>query len=204
MRASLIWLLGIVVVAAFWTLAAEQGASAPPLSKLKVDRSAPLLLDDAPQSAPAPKTGADNEACFCCHTNYREEQFAGYHAKGDIGCVDCHGQSHAHRNDEQNTTPPEVMYPTEAIEACCQKCHDTHDAPAAKVIATWQERCPGKTDPAELLCTDCHGDHRLKLRIVQWDKKTGKLLEEDALQPTLPSSAAVNGTSGDSDSGEMQ
>ena len=25
-------------------------------------------------------------------------------------------------------------------------------------------------------CTDCHGDHRLRLRTVRWDKKTGKLL----------------------------
>jgi hypothetical protein len=43
-------------------------------------------------------------------------------------------------------------------------------------VARWQQRRPGKTDPKTTVCTDCHGEHRLKLRTVQWDKTTGKLL----------------------------
>ncbi len=48
--------------------------------------------------------------------------------------------------------------------------------PAQKVIARLLERCPEKTNPAALVCTDCHGEHRLKVRTVVWDKETRKLL----------------------------
>ena len=46
------------------------------------------------------------------------------------------------------------------------------DRPAAKVLARWQEKCPARNSPTELLCTDCHGEHRLKFRSYWWDKKT--------------------------------
>jgi len=35
---------------------------------------------------------------------------------------------------------------------------------------------PDKTDPDKIVCTDCHGEHRMKVRTIIWDKKTGKLL----------------------------
>jgi hypothetical protein len=120
---------------------------------------------------------ADNEACFCCHTNYREEPMAVSHANAKVGCIQCHGESTAHRNDEDNITPPDTMYAAADIEKNCAKCHDEHTAPAAKVIARWQEKCPARTNPKDLLCTDCHGEHRLRFRSVWWDKKTGKLGE---------------------------
>ena len=68
------------------------------------------------------------------------------------------------------------MYPPEAIAEKCAECHEEHDAPAVEVIARWQERCPKKTDPSTIVCTDCHGDHRLKIRTVRWNKKTRKLI----------------------------
>ena len=52
--------------------------------------------------------------------------------------------------------------------------------PAKKVIAAWQEKCPAKTHVEDLLCTDCHGDHRLKVRTVRWDKHTRKLIADTA------------------------
>jgi hypothetical protein len=85
----------------------------------------------------------------------------------------------AHRNDEANITPPDILYPSAKIDAACHQCHKAHDAPAAKVIKRWQERCPAKTNPKDILCTDCHGQHRLKLRTVRWDKETRKLLLKD-------------------------
>ncbi len=148
------------------------------LPPLKVDRGAPLLLEEPPKKKPRAKDQgpvADNHACHVCHTNYEEELMAVQHAEADVGCVECHGQSAAHRNDENNITPPDKMYPAEAIDASCVKCHETHDAPARKVIAQWQERCAGKKDLGQMVCTDCHGEHRLKIRTVRWDKKTGKL-----------------------------
>lgn len=175
---------------------AADGPAAKPKGPppLKVDRSAPLLLDDAPPKKPADAPSgprADNQACFVCHTNYQEEELAKQHADANEGCVKCHGESIAHRNDENNTTPPDVMYPAEAIDTACVKCHETHDAPARKVLARWQERCPAKQDPAQIVCTDCHGQHRLKLRTVRWDKKTGKLLSAETPAPKAPAPDAA-------------
>ena len=171
-------LLNLSVAAVTYTAEKEcEKPKGPP--PLVVDKSAPLLLDEPPEVDPleTPKgAGAKNDSCFVCHTNYEEEPFAVVHAEVNVGCIKCHGKSYAHRDDEDNVTPPDVMYWPEKIESNCQECHDTHDAPAAKVIALWQERCPAKTDPKALVCTDCHGQHRLKLRTVWWDKKTRKLI----------------------------
>ena len=157
---------------------AKPPAKAPPLPALKVDKSAPLLLDEpAAKEAKSEAFLRINDACFVCHGNYREEPMAVSHAKEDVSCIDCHGASLAHRNDEDNITPPDKMYPFTKIEAGCQAdCHDTHDAPAREVLKRWQERCPQKTDYAQIVCTDCHGFHRLARRSVRWDKDTGALL----------------------------
>ncbi len=167
----------------------------PPLRPLKVDKSAPLLLDE-----PAAEEGKDqaflriNEACYVCHGNYREEPMAVSHAKQDVSCMKCHGPSLEHRNDEDNITPPDKMYALTKIDAGCQAdCHDSHDAPAREVLKRWQERCPGKTDFSQVVCTDCHGFHRLPRRTVQWDKDTGKLLMRSPKkeEPTPPAPAAA-------------
>ncbi len=119
---------------------------------------------------------ADNMACHVCHTTYEEETLAIVHAKANVGCVKCHGPSIAHRNDEDNITPPDIIFASDRIDAACVKCHETHNAPAKKVLATWQKRCPAKENPEQLVCTDCHGEHRMKFRTVLWDKKTRKLV----------------------------
>ena len=157
--------------------AGEQKRAGPP--PLVIDKSAPLLLEEPPEVDPwdvpiGPV--ADNLACYCCHDNYREEEFVVYHAKANVGCIKCHGESYDHRDDENNVTPPGIMFPPEKIESNCRECHQTHDAPAKEVITRWQERCPNNAKPEELLCTDCHGEHRLKVRTVRWDKRTRKLI----------------------------
>ena len=156
------------------------------LPPLVIDRGTPLLLDEPPEEDPfAVPSGpiADNQSCFVCHTNYEEEEFADVHAKANVGCIKCHGASFDHRNDENNITPPDVMFDAKKMKKNCEQCHDTHDAPAMKVIVRWQERCPSKTDPKDLLCTDCHGMHRLAFRTVQWDKKTGELIVRKVSEP---------------------
>ncbi len=157
----------------------EKKAGPPPLV---VDKSTPLLLDEPPEVDPfAPPEGprADNSACFVCHTNYDEEPFAVIHAKANVGCIKCHGESLDHRNDEDNITPPDIMFPADKIAAKCAKCHDEHDVPAVKVIALWQAKCPEKTDAKTIVCTDCHGNHRLTHRTVRWNKATGEILAEE-------------------------
>ena len=157
---------------------AESAGGPPPLV---VDSDAPLLLDEPTEeqrvsAVTATQAAVENEACFVCHANYSSESLASRHAEANVGCAGCHGQSFAHRNDENNTTPPETMYSTDKIDSFCQGCHKSHDVPPGKVAALWSKRNPDKTDPDKIVCTDCHGNHRMKVRTVIWDKKTGKLL----------------------------
>ena len=157
-------------------------AAAPP--PLVVDKDDPLLLEEPkkkeeeafdPWATPKGPV-ADNKACFVCHANYEEEPLAKVHAEANIGCMKCHGESLDHRDDEDNITPPETMYPADKIDSSCEKCHEEHDVSATKVIERWQKKCPQKTDPTKIVCTDCHGQHRLKIRTVRWNKETGELI----------------------------
>jgi hypothetical protein len=117
-----------------------------------------------------------NGGCYVCHGNYRTESLVLSHAKEKVGCIQCHGESLPHQGDEFHRTPPEKMYGPANIDKMCGKCHEEHDAPAGKVIARWRQRCPGKTDPKDIVCTECHFEHRLSSRSVVWDKNTGKLM----------------------------
>ncbi len=186
MMKHLAWLaaLLIVVMAGWFAWAADNPpGTAKALPPLKVDRAAPLLMDEPPAKDQAPldpkKPRADNSACFVCHGNFQDEVMVTVHAKENIGCVKCHGFSLAHRNDEDNITAPDKMYASARIDNACRKCHEEHDASARKVIAMFQARFPGNTDPQKIVCTGCHGEHRLKVRSVFWDKETGKLLKRD-------------------------
>ena len=149
----------------------EAAAAAPPLTL-----SPELLNEDLPASEEKHVLDVDNSACYVCHGNYDGEELVVEHGKEGTGCMDCHGQSIDHRNDEDNITPPDKMYASGDVDKMCGRCHKEHNVPAADVIAKWQRRCPTKTDPKTIVCTDCHGEHRLKSRSVRWDKKTGKLI----------------------------
>jgi formate-dependent nitrite reductase cytochrome c552 subunit len=166
----------VAVVFAFVYMASVSGPdmqalAIPPLS---LDGYRDEKLPEAPKKKVEVKV--DNGACYVCHGNYDGEELALTHAKEAVGCADCHGVSYDHRDDEDNITPPDTMYPADKIDEACRECHDTHDVPATEVIARWQKRCPSKTDASKLVCTDCHGQHRLKRRTVRWDKKTRKLI----------------------------
>jgi hypothetical protein len=126
------------------------------------------------------ESDAINGDCYVCHENYREEPLVQRHAKEKIGCKDCHGESSKHQEDEFHETPPDIMYPRERIDPKCAKCHDEHDVPAIKVIACFQKRSLAHTEEKGIVCTDCHGQHRLQRRSYRWDKKSGKLLPADA------------------------
>jgi hypothetical protein len=120
------------------------------------------------------RLAADNSFCYVCHLNYDGEQLALDHERAGIGCTECHGQSLDHCNDENNITPPDVMYPRAKINSSCMSCHPKdkigHEDAHRSILSgatTQQKHCP-----------DCHGtDHRLSIRTVRWDKETGELLE---------------------------
>ena len=154
------------------TAFAEDDGGLPPLT---VGEDAPRLKEgDDEEEKGEPK--ADNFPCYVCHGNYQEESLAQTHAYAGVGCMECHGSSEDHRGDEENTTPPDRMFPAEDINPFCRRCHEEHDVAPEKVVARWQERRPDKELDREPVCTDCHGEHRLDLRTVRWNKRTGEVL----------------------------
>ncbi len=193
LAAWIIWPLVPVAIAVMFFAGFSDGekrvVAAPPLS---LDGLMDEKLPEAPKEKL--KLNVDNSACYVCHGNYDGESLALTHAKEEIGCVDCHGESHDHRNDEDNITPPEKMYAPDGINKMCGECHENHNVEPSKVIARWQKRCPAKTDPKKIVCTDCHFEHRLKFRTVWWNKKTGELVirgkERTKVAPDLTKPAA--------------
>ncbi|HRZ35543.1 MAG TPA: cytochrome c3 family protein [Candidatus Paceibacterota bacterium] len=147
----------------------------------------------APSEPPGP--AADNSRCFVCHANYdfKDEQLALTHAKANVGCVKCHGESSRHSADEDGFTPPDRMFPKSHIRFNCLGCHDW-----MKLVDSDKSR-QDRSDPEDRpdhqsvldatarkkLCTDCHGDHRLGHRTRVWDKRTGILLRRDATPAML-------------------
>ena len=120
---------------------------------------APLLLDDDEGSEQSDGPQADNSRCFVCHINYMEEDIAVVHARAEIGCARCHGESDEHIADESwasggNGTAPEIMYPRPKINPFCMSCH-TKDK-----IDTEQHK-PLFANFEKMVCTDCHGNHRI-------------------------------------------
>lgn len=126
-----------------------------------------LLLDDEPEALSSGEPGADNSRCFVCHVNYMQEDIAVKHAQANIGCATCHGESDKHIADESwasggNGTAPDIMYPRPKINAFCMDCH-----PKDK-INTPQHQSLFLGGASLMVCTDCHGNHRLTNRKCKW------------------------------------
>ncbi len=134
---------------------------------LLLDDEPPLLLEDEPDEDSSTESMADNSRCFVCHINYMEEDIAVTHARVNIGCANCHGESDEHIADESwasggNGTPPGIMYPRAKINPFCMGCH-----PRDK-IDTEQHKPLFAGTIKEKYCTDCHGNHRLVNRKCKW------------------------------------
>lgn len=131
-----------------------------------VSEAEPLLLEDSPGDEET-ITGADNRRCQVCHINFMSEELTRVHAKADIGCAQCHGESDAHIADESwasggNGTAPDVMFPKSKINPFCLECH-----PRDKIDAdAHQEFFADRGGQA--VCVDCHGQHRMALRKCKW------------------------------------
>jgi len=133
---------------------------------LLLDDEPLLLLDDEPDEDFSSESMADNSRCFVCHVNYMQEKIAVSHARQNMGCANCHGESDEHIADESwasggNGTAPDIMYPREKINPFCMGCH-TKDK-----IDTEQHK-PLFADNDKKYCTDCHGEHRLTDRKCKW------------------------------------
>ena len=134
---------------------------------LLLDDEPLLLLDDEPDEDLSSESMADNSRCFVCHVNYMKEDIAVTHARQNMGCAHCHGESDEHIADESwasggNGTAPEIMYPREKINPFCMGCH-TKDK-----IDTVQHQPLFADNNNDKYCTDCHGEHRLTDRKCKW------------------------------------
>lgn len=148
--------------------------------KPKFGYEPPLLLEDGNDTEEsAPPTGpiADNSRCYVCHINYADEELAVLHARANISCERCHGACDVHCSDEDNITPPDIMYPLEKINLSCMACHpkDTIDIQPHEPLLTGI-----KTE--KKYCTNCHGSHHLSYRTRKWNKTTGELIEDDKVR----------------------
>lgn len=124
-----------------------------------------------------------NEFCSACHYGFADESLARTHELAGIGCERCHGESERHRSDEDNITPPDVMYPRDKINPTCMMCHPRQQI---EHVSFHQELLAGaktaldsaaKGDGRQMHCTDCHGkDHRINVRNIRWNKATGERL----------------------------
>lgn len=146
--------------------------------RLDSDEAAALLgIDDM---SPSPKHAGDsdkavsNTRCLVCHGNFSHEELSVTHARNGVSCERCHGASDAHCADENNITPPDIMYARDTLVKACMVCH-----PADKLSHEehhWDVFAPKNGTPKKV-CTDCHGKHRIASRDVRWNKKTGQLIK---------------------------
>jgi hypothetical protein len=122
-----------------------------------------------------------NAFCSACHYGFAEEDLARTHEQAGIGCERCHGESERHRSDEDNATPPEIMYTKDRINPTCMMCHPRHEierVPTHQMLLagakTALDSAP-ESDSRQTYCTDCHGkEHRINVRTIRWNKATGE------------------------------
>ena len=168
------FLMLILGAVAFAGLGCEpQSAKQQPQTDQKPTTYEDLLLDDEPlllgddQNGNSPQGPmADNSRCHVCHINYTQEDIAVIHARANIGCNNCHGDSDAHIADESwasggNGTAPDIMYTRSRINPACMSCHPRDE------IDTAQHE-PLFAAAEDKVCTDCHGNHRLARRRCKW------------------------------------
>jgi hypothetical protein len=130
------------------------------------------------------KSFVANVFCSACHYGFSDEKLASTHEKASVGCERCHGESERHRSDEDNITPPEIMYPKARINPTCMMCHPRHEI---QHVASHKELLAGaktvfdSSDEGgnQIYCTDCHAPHhRINVRTIRWNKETGELIKK--------------------------
>jgi hypothetical protein len=138
----------------------------------------PPIVQAAEEKAEEQREPADNSYCYACHVNYQDEKLTAVHEPVGVGCETCHGPSIEHSGDEDNITPPDRMFPKPEINAYCVTCHEKGKLLKDEI----HEEFFTEGDASET-CNDCHAEkHRLKVRTRIWDKKTGKLIQDDGVR----------------------
>ena len=149
----------------------------------------PAVGEDPPAEKPEEDFFVANPFCSACHYDFDEEELAFNHMLGGIGCERCHGESERHRSDEDNITPPEIMYPKAKINPTCMMCHPRHEInhvkdhepllAGAETIFDPEIETTSDAGGHPVYCTECHAkEHRMNVRTIRWNKATGELLEK--------------------------
>jgi hypothetical protein len=168
-------LAGLMILSLAWGPARAQGdpqeaaASGPQSSpqtgtsgEQATDAAAGQPRDASDESGDSPQIDpmSVNAACYVCHMTFIREELSKQHLPEKITCIDCHGLSAAHANDENiGATPPDVVFKRDQVDASCEECHEEHDVPATKVVARFIQRKLADPRP---ICTDCHGTHKIE------------------------------------------
>jgi predicted CXXCH cytochrome family protein len=131
------WILSLLAIAACILILGSCNPAAKEASSTQYDETNPM--------------GA-NSGCYVCHIPFVREKLSKIHLQAKVGCIDCHGISAGHANDEDiGATKPDITFKHEQVDAMCLKCHHRHDI-SAEMTAKY------KSQP---ICTDCHGSHRI-------------------------------------------
>ena len=162
-RPATVWSV-IACVAVPMTLAGivlRPGRSAEPAPPAPPAQTTDNTATDSHAEAPAIDPLSVNATCYVCHMLFVHEEISKWHLAKEITCIRCHGLSAAHANDEDvGATKPDITYRRDQVDAMCRtECHTDHDVPAREVLARFQQRKPAA---APIVCTDCHGDHRIE------------------------------------------
>jgi hypothetical protein len=144
-----------------------------------------VSVDEPATEEVAEKTFTANIFCAACHYAFGDEELAKAHEEVGIGCERCHGESERHRSDEDNVTPPEIMFPKDKINPTCMMCHPRHEikhVPAHEILLAGAKTIfdsDSEDAGSQMYCTTCHAkDHRINVRTIRWNKATGEILED--------------------------
>ena len=162
-RQRLIWLAAAAALVAAAVTRAQPPHGQPPSPAPKPAAAKPD--DSAEEDDPV----FVNANCCVCHQTFVKEEICRVHLQEKITCVNCHGVSAGHVNDENiGATKPDIVYRRDQVDAMCAKCHTEHDVAARQVIARFLER---KLQQSPAICTDCHGKHRIDRSAEELQKK---------------------------------
>ncbi len=186
-KARTVTLVGFVMSSLLLILAANCSFERAPIDKPPGEKTEEVPIEQQAKAEPVAEQAEHelfvaNPFCAVCHYGFDEEELALNHELAGIGCERCHGESERHRSDEDNITPPEIMYPKARINPTCMMCHPrgeiNHVSHHKPLLAGAKTIFDTEAASRKIYCTGCHAErHRINVRTILWNKATGELLE---------------------------
>ena len=97
------------------------------------------------------------EWCVVCHVDASDQWTGTLHDRNDVGCIECHGPSEAHAQDENNEVLPDEIFARADVDRLCAECHRCTRSGVADEVPL---RDVALGPP---VCTDCHRAHGFAL-----------------------------------------